>query len=473
MNHKTIVSCGLVSVALTSFSVFTLMAQSPDESAFSAESGQSKSSASKPVVDPTGTWTWEQQFGGRTTERSVTLSFVDGALSGTYGSSSSGRSRRGPGGFGGRSGFNAPVEISNGKLAGDKLSFEVTRRFGPNEFTTVFAGVIVDDEIAGMTSVEFGGRTRNSPWLAVRAAGPQSSGPVDASNGDANGRVGPRRDSEQVIPRVYSVEHTGKDFAQPTLPAFDELPSVRPLPDPFAWSSGRGRSTRFADWSRRRAEIASEIEHYGIGAKPPRPSNIQASYSDQVLTVVVTENGESITLTSRIELPEGDGPFPAVIGIGRGSGSLPSDIFTSRSIAQIAFNFAQVMSHTQTRGEEPINRLYPELTHIGAYSAWSWGVSRLIDGLELVADELPINRERIAITGCSFAGKMALFAGAYDERIALTISKNPVAEEPRRGVFRRHLGMSRRSEIRAAHGLPKRCFGFPIACPSYLTTTTN
>jgi hypothetical protein len=49
----------------------------------------------------------------------------------------------------------------------------------------------------------------------------------------------------------------------------------------------------------------------------------------------------------------------------------------------------------------------------------------LIDGLELVKDDLPIDLEHIAITGCSFAGKMALFAGAFDERIALTIAQEP------------------------------------------------
>ena len=31
----------------------------------------------------------------------------------------------------------------------------------------------------------------------------------------------------------------------------------------------------------------------------------------------------------------------------------------------------------------------------------------------------------MAISGCSFAGKMALFAGAFDERIALTIAQEP------------------------------------------------
>lgn len=227
------------------------------------------------------------------------------------------------------------------------------------------------------------------------------------------------------IPLVYSVEHTGADLAKPALPPIAELPTIRPLTDPFAWSDGSGRSTEFSDWKRRRSEIKAEIEHYEIGLKPTRPENITASFSDDTLTVNVTVNGETLTLTSTIALPEGDGPFPAVIGIGRGSGSLSPEIFSSRNIARIAYNFGQVMAHTQTRGQEPINRLYPELTHMGAYSAWSWGVSRLIDGLVLVQDDLPIDLKHLAITGCSFAGKMALFAGAFDERIALTIAQEP------------------------------------------------
>ena len=43
--------------------------------------------------------------------------------------------------------------------------------------------------------------------------------------------------------------------------------------------------------------------------------------------------------------------------------------------------------------------------------------------MELVAKDLPIDFKRLAITGCSFAGKMALFAAAFDERIALCIAQ--------------------------------------------------
>lgn len=228
--------------------------------------------------------------------------------------------------------------------------------------------------------------------------------------------------SAQEIPLVYAVEHTGAKFAKPILPNFDQLPSIRPLTDPFLMSDGSKRVTNFSDWAHRRAEIHEEIENYEIGQKPGKPQNMTASFTlDTLLSVNITVNGETLTIASKVSIPEGEGPFPAVIGIGRESGSLPSEIFTDRKIATITFDFTQVMAHGQTRGEEPINKLYPELEHMGAYNAWSWGISRLIDGLEMVSDDLNIDLSHIAVTGCSFAGKMALFAGAFDERIALTI----------------------------------------------------
>jgi hypothetical protein len=227
----------------------------------------------------------------------------------------------------------------------------------------------------------------------------------------------------QEIPLVYSVENTGANFAKPQMvDDIHQLPAIQKLPDPFAWADGSGRSTRFADWEKRRNEIKAMIEHYEIGIKPDRPTNITANFVDTLLTVNITVNGQTLTLTSKVILPEGKGPFPALIGIGRSSGSLPDTIFSRRNIALIAFNFTQVMAHQQTRGSEPINKLYPELIYMGAYSAWSWGISRLIDGIEIALSD-KIDLKHLAVTGCSFAGKMALFAGAFDERIALTIAQ--------------------------------------------------
>ncbi|WP_347840156.1 dockerin-like protein [uncultured Draconibacterium sp.] len=228
---------------------------------------------------------------------------------------------------------------------------------------------------------------------------------------------------KQEIPLVYSVECTKSVAPEEVATDTADLKIVAPLTDPFAWSNGQGRSEKFADWSRRRAEIGAEIQYYEIGPKPSRPDSIDAIYTGDSLTITITRNGQSLKLVSHIILPEGEGPFPAVIGIGKGSGSLPEKLFSERQIAQVSFQFWDVMAWEQKRGQEPINKLYPELTFMGAYSAWSWGISRLIDGLELVADEVPIDLQHLAITGCSFAGKMALFGGAFDQRIALTIAQ--------------------------------------------------
>ena len=64
----------------------------------------------------------------------------------------------------------------------------------------------------------------------------------------------------QELPLVYDVEHTGADFSEPLLPSVEDLPIIRPLPDPFMWSDGSGRVTKFDEWSRRRAEIKAEID---------------------------------------------------------------------------------------------------------------------------------------------------------------------------------------------------------------------
>ena len=229
----------------------------------------------------------------------------------------------------------------------------------------------------------------------------------------------------QQVPLVYAVEYTGADCPEPPLPGFDALPEVGTLPDPFLASDGSGRDTSLAAWRCRRAEILAEIQHYETGRKPPRPDSITAQVDGDTLRVHVTENGNTLHLAAGLVLPEGEGPFPAIIGIWFGTGSLPPEPFTQRAIAQVTFNFREVMAHQQERGAEPINALYPDQTEMGAYTAWPWGVSRLIDGLELVADQLPIDLSRLAISGCSFAGKMALFSGAFDERIALTIAQEP------------------------------------------------
>lgn len=262
--------------------------------------------------------------------------------------------------------------------------------------------------------------------------------------------------TERELPLVYDVENTGAEYAAPVLPSFDELPVVESLPDPLVWSDGSGRVTKFSQWEKRRNEIMAELQHYEVGVKPVTSKDcvsaeivkyreksqeeIDAYYSRfpagfprmpletdvDTLVVTVTVNGESLKIHCPLIMPEGDGPFPAIIGISSAAGSLPREIFSSRNIAMVGFPFAEVMAHQQNRGSEPINALYPEYVEMGAYAAWPWGVSRVIDALEILGPEVTgIDTSHLAISGCSFAGKMALWAGAFDERIRLTIAQEP------------------------------------------------
>src|SRR5207248_3652124 len=161
--------------------------------------------------------------------------------------------------------------------------------------------------------------------------------------------------------------------------------------------------------------------------------------------VVVTRNGKSLTLTSGVHIPQGmgNGPFPALIAMtffarptGANYGSLPSGVFSTRPVATVDFVHNNVTTYGNPKATDGFYTLYPELcagsscaggSNSGQYAAWSWGVSRLIDGIILASqastNPLPVDIKHLAVTGCSYAGKMALFAGALDERVALTIAQ--------------------------------------------------
>ena len=230
--------------------------------------------------------------------------------------------------------------------------------------------------------------------------------------------------AQKNIPLVYDQEFTGSKYPEPAYVSVDEATEVTALPNPFEFSNSKKQVKKFKDWEKRRAEIIRELYHYEVGLKPEvARENIEASIENNTLTVKVTVNGETLTLTARISYPEGDGPFPLMIGASMIS--LPQNLLRERNIATMNFNMNQVMAHQQRRGQEPINKLYPELVENGAYSMWPWGISRLIDGLEIVGEASKIDMKHIGVTGCSYAGKMALWSGAFDERIALTIAQEP------------------------------------------------
>ena len=234
--------------------------------------------------------------------------------------------------------------------------------------------------------------------------------------------------AQQSLPVSFPVENTAPDVLPP-FPDVAHSQALETLTDPFLFSDGSARVKTFAQWQRRRGEIVQELQHYEIGVKPVVPrENISARLVGNRLSVSVWHFEDTLTLNATIRYPKvGSGPFPLIIAISRST--IPDSLMSTRPVAILEYQFQQVNSYTQFggaagRGNYPFDRLYPYYQQNGAYSEWAWGVSRFIDALQILGPEVTkIDTGRLGICGCSFAGKMALFAGALDERIALTIAQ--------------------------------------------------
>jgi len=105
-------------------------------------------------ADPSGTWKWERTFGERKVQFTLQLKLKDGKLTGTYAST------------------RAKTEIKQGKVDGDKLSFQVDRQFNDRKFTIKFNGKVSDDSIKGKGSFSTGDETREFDWEAKRSVAP-------------------------------------------------------------------------------------------------------------------------------------------------------------------------------------------------------------------------------------------------------------------------------------------------------------
>ncbi len=134
---------------------------------------------------------------------------------------------------------------------------------------------------------------------------------------------------DSFLPLVYPVENTGANFRAPQLPIVRSAPNHSPFAGPVPVLRRMARHLRSRAGSSRRNEIKAAVEKYELGPKPDcSDCTITATYTPPVagstngsLTVLVTRNGKSLTLTSGIYIPQGmgSGPFPAMIPMEIGS----------------------------------------------------------------------------------------------------------------------------------------------------------
>jgi hypothetical protein len=105
------------------------------------------------AADATGTWTWTTQRGDTTFEQTLKLEQDGETLNGT---------------ISGRQGNE--IAIEDGKVAGDTITFKVTREFNGNRFVMTYEGKLAGDTITGEVKFERNGEPQARPWEAKRAA---------------------------------------------------------------------------------------------------------------------------------------------------------------------------------------------------------------------------------------------------------------------------------------------------------------
>ena len=195
-------------------------------------------------------------------------------------------------------------------------------------------------------------------------------------------------------------------------PDFDALAKVNALPDPLRFLDGRAVKSA-SDWAARRTEIRAQFEKWDIGSIPPKPK------LDHIVALEETKGNGYVTRNVRLEfgpddkatalvtvtVPDGAGPFPALIGSGWAN-------------ALIRRGYISCSYNESVDVKTNLPELYPNFD-FATMGQRAWTAQLVVDYLLTLPQ---VDPKRIAITGYSRGGKMATIAAALDERIAAVIA---------------------------------------------------
>lgn len=224
--------------------------------------------------------------------------------------------------------------------------------------------------------------------------------------------------------RVSFLDENFQDWLKRTgelPPDFDKMPSIPFLPDPLILDEG-GKNipiTSAAQWEEKRRWMKEQLEYYITGTYPISPGDFKVKILSEkkegstTLRMVELSFGpqEQAKLTIELMIPQGKGPFPVFM-----------TQWNHRGWAQIAVRrgyMACVYAASDAKDDtEKYSEIWSGKYDFTRLMRRAFGTFRAIDYLYT----LPIvDKERIALSGHSRNGKLALMAAAFDERIKAVI----------------------------------------------------
>jgi len=257
--------------------------------------------------------------------------------------------------------------------------------------------------------------------------------------------------------------------ADSVLPDVSQLPSNPDPPDPLTMSNGQRVTSREQWFQQRRPELKELFQHYMYGWFPP-PIQVQGlvTYTDarffeaqatlKLVTLKLGAAGAPETHLLMVIPNHRAGPAPVFLGMNfNGNHTLVADTHVPLATSWVPGGAPDAADHhalEASRGtqihvwelQQTIQRGYavatfycgdvePDTTNAvggaretirqagasddwGTIAAWAWGLQRAVDYLLTDSD---IDGKHIALAGHSRLGKAAMLAGAFDDRVALTI----------------------------------------------------
>jgi dienelactone hydrolase len=204
----------------------------------------------------------------------------------------------------------------------------------------------------------------------------------------------------------------------------DQRQKSAELPALLRLNNGTAVSTRQM-WQQRRLELEELMQAVVYGHPPARPDQVTCSNfttspilncdgTEERMTLVI---GFDVRLQLRLALyrPTVAGPLPVIIREEHALGHIEEvpDIL-ERGYMFVEFQREDLdPDRSDTIG--PAQAAYPDADW-ATLAVWAWGAMRVADYLETRDD---VDLSKLAIAGHSRGGKMALLAGALDERFAL------------------------------------------------------
>ena len=234
--------------------------------------------------------------------------------------------------------------------------------------------------------------------------------------------------NENITGRINAFDENWREWQERTRelpPDFASMPSIPELPEPLVIAEN-GESTAIESeeqWRRRREQIRQEFERWIYGSVPPAPDNLEAKVLDErqegdvVIRRVLLEFGPDRKAKLNLELliPPGEGPFPVFLT--NHARTRPWVLTAVRRGYLGCVYFAADPRYGYPDDSESYIEAYPQ-HDFSTIARWGWSASRAVDYLTTLPE---VQADQIALTGHSRNGKQALFAAAFDERIAAVV----------------------------------------------------